>query len=205
MSRNIESIERNQPHAALLLDVCRRMPDTFIFIGELQMTFGWSFVSTLTAVGDARQYLKKDALYTISNEQGIVYEPTRVAVGERIIPSGLRPDPTWLSEFPERRDLTDLLQRLRFAKAESYTSAAPPLTPEEYMLLIRFVADSVQHKVSSASELSEALRVLKDTIYVLVSTIAQKLTAETRGEWEIGKERRGGVCYILEHNAHHLR
>jgi hypothetical protein len=64
MSRNIEHIERNQPHAALLLDVCRQMPNTFISIGDLQSTFGLSFGSATQAVGDARKRNITDFWYT---------------------------------------------------------------------------------------------------------------------------------------------
>jgi len=201
MVRNIESIERNQPHATLLLDVCRRMPNTFISIGELQITFGWSFPSALTAVSEARKRLVHDAIYTISSEQGIVYEPTRVAVGERIIPSKFRPDPTWLSEIPERRDLGGLLQRVRFATVVSETKAVPLLTPSEHILFTWLLAGNAQKRISSASELSEALGVTKDTIYVLVRTIAQKLAAETQGEWAIVHQRRSGLYYMLQHNS----
>jgi hypothetical protein len=190
MLRNIESIERNQPHAALLLDVCRRKPDTFISIGELQRTFGWSPRSTLPAVVQARKQLKDDALYTISFEEGIVYETARVTVGERIVPSGFRPDPNWLSEFPERRDLGDLLKRLRFATVVSHTKAAPLLIPSEHFLLIRLLANRAENKVSTMGELS-----------LLVPKLAQKLTAETQGEWAVVSERRGGLYYMLKHNT----
>lgn len=205
MVRNIESIERKQSHEALLLDVCRQNPHTFISIEDIQLKFGWSFESARLAVGDVRKQLNHDALYTISWEKGLVYEPRMVRVGERIIPSGLRPDPTWLSEFHERRDLCELLQRVRFATVVSETSAAPLLTPSEHTLLIWFLAKSIQNKVSLASELSEALRVTKDNIYWLVSHTAQKLAAETQGEWTIARQRRGGLCYMLQHNGETLK
>lgn len=204
MSRNIEHTERNQPHAALLLDVCRKNKNTFIPIADLQNEFGWSFASTSTTVSEARKRLVHDAIYTISWEGGIVYEPRMVRVGERIIPSGLRPDPTWLSEFHERRDLCELLQRVRFATVVSETNAVPLLTPSEHTLLIWFLAESIQNKVSLASELRRALNVSGDYMYWmywLVSHTAQKLTAETQGEWDIVSERRGGVCYMLQHNG----
>ncbi|MCX6794335.1 MAG: hypothetical protein NTY06_04515 [Candidatus Gottesmanbacteria bacterium] len=190
MLRNIEHIERNQTHPTLLLDVCRRTPDTFISIADLQSTFGWSHASAWTTVTEARKRLKADALYTVNLEEGIVYKQTRCPIGERIVPSGFRPDPTWLSEFPQRRDLGSLLKRVRFAVVESETSATPLLTPGEHMVLIRLVADMASQQVSPMDELSR-----------FVPKLARKLTAETRGEWVIGSERRSGLCYMLKHNG----
>jgi hypothetical protein len=190
MSRNIEHIERKQSHAALLLDVCRGIPNVFIPISDVRHTFGWSQDSTRMTVSEARQLLKDDALYTITMEEGIVYEPARVAVGERIIPSKFRPDPTWLSEFPKGQDLRDLLQHLRFATVVSETKAAPLLTPHEHLLLIRFVADMASRQVSSMDRLSP-----------FVPKLTQKLTAETQGEWTIARQRRGGLCYMLQHSG----
>jgi len=190
MSRNIEHGKREPTHAVQLLDVCRQNPDTFIPIMSLKEGFGWSFPSVKTAVVEARRRLINDVLYTVSLEGGIVYEPTRVAVGERIEPKSFRPDPRWLSEFPERPDIRDLFKQLRFATVASDVEAKPLLSPNEHILLTRLAADMVGNKVSSMDRLS-----------FFIPKLAKKLMEETKGEWVVTSERRSGLFYVLKHNG----
>lgn len=190
MPLNVEQITRNQPPEEQFLDVFRKRPDNFIPIEDLRNTHGWSFGFAKHLSFRARNFLANDALYTIVWEKGFVYEPKKAKVGERIVPSGLRPDPNWLlSEFPDRRDLRDLLKRLRFATVLSDTQAKPLLNPTEHFLLIRLMADMASRQVSSI-----------DNLRMSIPKLSQKLIKETEGEWAVIGERCRGLFYILKHN-----
>lgn len=201
--RNIESKEPYIPHAVLLLDVCRKKPDSFIPLSDVQETFSWSFRSAFAAVIRARKLLTGDALYTISGEGGIVYEPERMPVGRRISPIGLRPDPKWLSEIPRHHDMQNLLHCLRFATVVSNAEAVPLLTYDEHVVFMQLVANYPQNHVTTIPELSRALKKSNEYISNLLSSTMKKVTRETQGEWALAKERRGGMCYMLQHDNLH--
>jgi hypothetical protein len=201
MLGNIEYIERNQSQPKLLLDVCRRNSDRFISFENLKGAFGWSFGFAQQTVVATRRFLTTDALYTISWEGGFVYKPKTVKVGDRISPLGLRPDPGWVSEFPQRQDVRALLKHLRFATVVSDTEATPLLTSDEHLLFMLLLANNATKRMSTVDQLSRALDVSESKIYSLFSEANQKFSAETQGEWTLGSQRHGGLCYMLKHNT----
>lgn len=163
------------------------------------MKFGWPYRSAMHAVVGARKQLENNAIYWITREGGIVYEPEKTAVDEKIYPSEFRPEPTWLSEFPDRQDLRALLEHLRFATVISDTEAKPLLSLNEHKVLIRFMAHMIETKCLTTRKLGSTWKVSDRDVYVNIQNISDKLMVETQGEWTIGNEKRDGK-YVLQHH-----